>query len=1268
MVTTWAASLVAQPRDTRPQTDYSESSLPAYYHSSPSDHPASSAEAALPRQALPSESSLPAQATPALPSESLLPPPIAARTTPAQPAPETWEEILAGSRDRTPWLRLVEAEHTAPIRAVEVDASGRNLFTAGEDKVVHHWQLVEAGPGANWQHHATYRWQVQRAELGTILSLTSSGNELFIAGAGADGQQGEIVAVNTATGAWLPALIDTARGHHTPVLRTRMLSEANPRRLVSLDLQHGLGMWTQDAKLGTWSFQSLRSPSVDQQNSWAPMDRVSTDTLAIPSTNAAWSIDFIQVDQVKIVKRLRREAPLASPQALAHALQLAADHLRSVEGKNVSTTELIPRIRDNYGSQVTSLAVAANGQTVAAGDSLGFLYVWNSAEQLILKSLASFDGFRFSELRFSADGRHLAAVAHHLYSPQSIVQLWRLEDQPQPPTLVREVRRPTLVAGIALLPDTSAVLFGVGRQLEVLPLERSASPQALPTRAAVALPHHVVFAQQLPYRWKFDLGTEQVAFDGEEMRWLDSDQVDWQTPARIGAPHGRDSWRLVAQASSPQATAEVWMMRGNQRVAMLDLQSYFKLRPNGRVEQVAWINEPNGQVVGVAIALSGQNDIWVFELPSDNTRLCSLVRVFGGHEGAIASLDCSPDARYLISSSQDCTVRLWPLAGLPRLTPLTETSAAQPTAAVELSTRTRWGCDFSIVDNQLIAQPVGFTGPLYRKGLRGGDHISELSYEQFQADGTLRRTTLVAPQEMLKFLSEPRFDVAVRFIPRRAGTEVPGFQAYPHWREIAAQVIAANREWAVWTPSGFYDASFNGNSLFGWQINRGVQQEPDFYRADRFQAILERPNFMRRLLTAGSIEQAAELAGAPRMGVGQVLENSLALQPRVQILTPQPQQALQQPQLQIRAEVILQAGQQLASSRAFVSGVPAGPVQQLRREAIAGGLERIELAWTARLPADRRLRIQVLCATDDLLVGAAAVDVTQPPGVAQGQAKAWPGKSKMFVLAGGISNYRDSRIPSLELGADNALGVMQTWLTRASSLYDVVPLALTDASLTPHVWRSTTQQLVEQLRQAGPNDLIVLFLSGHGLIDPLTGQYHFVTANARYSDLVRHNYRDCLTFEDLLPWSEIPCRKIVILDTCHSGAVQALDSENLKSAIRTLQSDLVLTLTASEGNQLAAEYRGAQASLFAGAIQAALSAPPDSNRNGLLRWSELVNQVRQRVIASSVSGHVPQFPTAGPKDLLEVIELPVAVGHTGQALRASQKSAEAMSMVAPGSN
>ena len=107
-----------------------------------------------------------------------------------------------------------------------------------------------------------------------------------------------------------------------------------------------------------------------------------------------------------------------------------------------------------------------------------------------------------------------------------------------------------------------------------------------------------------------------------------------------------------------------------------------------------------------------------------------------------------------------------------------------------------------------------------------------------------------------KQLTTLPFDSLVSFRFSRFGRAIEPFQSFAAWRPLASLVIDQDREWAFWTPAGYYDASFNGHQRFGWQINRGIERKPDFFRAAQFRAALERPDIMRRLLTEGSLPSA----------------------------------------------------------------------------------------------------------------------------------------------------------------------------------------------------------------------------------------------------------------------------------------------------------------------------------------------------------------------------------------------------------------------------
>jgi uncharacterized caspase-like protein len=180
-----------------------------------------------------------------------------------------------------------------------------------------------------------------------------------------------------------------------------------------------------------------------------------------------------------------------------------------------------------------------------------------------------------------------------------------------------------------------------------------------------------------------------------------------------------------------------------------------------------------------------------------------------------------------------------------------------------------------------------------------------------------------------------------------------------------------------------------------------------------------------------------------------------------------------------------------------------------------------------------------------------------------------------------------------------------------------------------------------------PDDLLVIYLSGHGLRDADHGGYYYVSADAKLSDLLSGQYADCLSFSDFAAmFADIPCRKLVILDTCHSGAVLPLDQRELKAALRVLQDDLMFTLTATEGGQEAVEDRQKRLGRFTFHLLEGLRGAADQvagDGNHEVSLQELVRYVKLSVSSeSSTDTSGPrQFPTAGPLELLEHAEVPL---------------------------
>ena len=81
---------------------------------------------------------------------------------------------------------------------------------------------------------------------------------------------------------------------------------------------------------------------------------------------------------------------------------------------------------------------------------------------------------------------------------------------------------------------------------------------------------------------------------------------------------------------------------------------------------------------------------------------------------------------------------------------------------------------------------------------------------------------------------------------------------------LAFFVEPQSRKWVAWTPSGYYMASAGGEDLIGWHVNRGWEQEADFFSASQFRAEYNRPDIVRLVLQTRDEAEAIRRANARR--------------------------------------------------------------------------------------------------------------------------------------------------------------------------------------------------------------------------------------------------------------------------------------------------------------------------------------------------------------------------------------------------------------------
>ena len=1078
-----------------------------------------------------------------------------------------------------PWLRINAGGHTGTVQALGFTPDSQRLCSAGLDKQVLVWNLkaLQRDLRRSFLRERTIRWQVARGLRGSIyaLAVAPSDGMLAFGGYGAMGSLGEILLVDPVTG----GLVQVLQSHRQTVCSLAFSADGN--RLVSSDTAGQVTLWTRD--------------------DWKPVVLVHPDEATYGAAAARAIAAAPQLRPLAIVGD-DVVIPLYQGRSAGGSLQWKLNLVRLDDPRQT-------RLLDTpHAGLVTSLAASSDGTRLASADLQGRLFVWELGEAAVRPPAVLSAPPCALSLAFSPDGQTLVAgTAVASGSGQSQLQIWDLATR----KLVRSHAQPDHVNACAVSPDGRLVAYSGGRENEVWLGPLTAAEPVTALRGTGRRVWKVAFAAREPL-YRIAWGTEPRARGFND--YADLDLAFDATRLELGAGKpDADQWL------SPQWQAGQWTVRREASGALQLLEGgaargRIELDPvlEGRPRCYCWLPDSQGQPWALAVGTDLQNSIYVFRLVKQGR--CPLLRQFRGHHDFVTSVGVSRDLRFLASGSADGTIRVWSLDGLA--------------AGAEVSGR--WGAEFVVLEDELRVASLRPAGPLFRRGVRPGDVVTEIGWP---AAGEPQREQ--RPAEILQRLRDLPAMSQVVFHCRRDRQPRPVFQLLPAWQPLATLFVDTHREWAFWTPEGYYDASANGHTLFGWQMNRGLQHLPDFYRADQYVKTLERPAVLQRLLPAGDLDQALRQAAVqPPAETQEILSQHIAATPVIEIGSPQPGALIREGSALVTARIAVPAPGALVRAKLFANGVIAPQQRLIREQAVAGGTERV-YEWSVPLPNDPQSLLQLVAGTDapTAALGSVLVERLEPA-----TADRLP---QLSIIAVGVNRYADPAIATLDYSRADAEAILRVLRDRAGELYTVKQsLLLANEEVTRKRWHTTMQDLKASLTEnVLPDDLIVIFLAGHGVLDPKTERYYFVGYDLQVADYLAGRLTAGISWEDFRALSDIPCRKLVVLDTCHSGALQPLKTRGLKAAVRALQEDVFLSLTASAGNERSEEDERWGHGAFTKSLLEALDGRADTSGDGLVTLRELFRYT-QETVPQLTEGR--QNPTAAPEELLPLISLPLA--------------------------
>lgn len=428
---------------------------------------------------------------------------------------------------------------------------------------------------------------------------------------------------------------------------------------------------------------------------------------------------------------------------------------------------------------------------------------------------------------------------------------------------------------------------------------------------------------------------------------------------------------------------------------------------------------------------------------------------------------------------------------------------------------------------------------------------------------------------------------------------------------IVTLFVAKDGEWVMWTPQGYYLSTPGGDDLVGWHINRGAGKSADFIAARQLKEHFFRPDIVDDAIRRASAKEAVETAAPSGFTVAEL---SARLPPELKAISPPAKSVHTSGQAVITLAVADDARDPVQSYTITVAGrrVPITTAQpdSAASHGPGGRLVAFEIPLAA---GSNVVRITARNRTGESLPVEFAME--------QSGEGALDSRGTLYILAVGIDDYSSgaANLPRLNYAGADAKAFEVEMRRRLGGAHGrVESRVLVSGAGGEHepVFANVAAALA-LLRQAGPNDTVVVFLAGHG--DNESGDYYFIPANAMRDG---NKWRQ----DTVLPWSALlndlimaSGRRLLFVDTCRSA--NAFNFRLMKDAA---DADII-AYSATNQQQDAVERGDLGHGVFTYALLQGMGGSADSNRDKVIRVFELANFLAERVVELTKGAQTPDF-------------------------------------------
>jgi WD40 repeat protein len=429
---------------------------------------------------------------------------------------------------------------------------------------------------------------------------------------------------------------------------------------------------------------------------------------------------------------------------------------------------------------------------------------------------------------------------------------------------------------------------------------------------------------------------------------------------------------------------------------------------------------------------------------------------------------------------------------------------------------------------------------------------------------------------------------------------------------LALFVNAKNREWALWTPQGYYASSPNGDRYIGWHMNKGWDAAGEFVTADQLKKHFYRPDIIRRVVAMANTGTALAEAGV----TGFKLEDLVRRQP--------PDFTIVDPKDKSSVRGSIEITLEIANNKDAVSGIEVTVNGRRAPPPEIGGING----------TDAKTSIKALISLENgenriRFIAANAIGETVRELLLFNEGESLSKKrGKLIIVAVGVDKYpKLSPKDSLRYAGADARAVLEALVAKAGPLHEsVLPTLLVSGGDTPPT-RANVQKALGVFAKAQVEDTVVLFLAGHGVNDG--PDYLFLPEDATWAAGGSWRPASVLKWQALqLPLQKARGRRIMLVDTCHSGG--AYNARLIKDATDAN----IVVFSATDVETEAQEIRSVGHGVFSYALVQGLRGGADVYKNGSINILELGGYVSHEVKRLTNGAQEPTFNLAGSRNFV----------------------------------